>query len=583
MGSEKSDIDPPALAELALGAERVTAPGRRPRAGASANALAALLAPVAALRETRANAEVARVQLAWTATMIATWAYTVGVTVYAFRQGGASAVALAVVLRTLPSAVAGAPVGTLADRRSRAAIMRASGLGAGVAVGASAALVAADGPALAVYALGLVVTVAGMAFRTAQSAMLPSLTRTPRELASANVLTSAIESGGVFVGPALGALLLALGGVTSVFLAGAVLFATAAAALLGVGTRTRARSIARADRIDSGLRAIARDATVRLILGLLLAQTFVSGGLTVLYALVAVELLGMGESGIGVLTAAFGLGGVLGSLGTFALAGSRRLVAVLGAGLVLWGLPLVMIGLTGALVPALVLLAAVGIGNVLFDVASVTLLQRAVPDEVLARVFGALETVVVVGLGLGSLAAPVLADALEVDGALVAFGLLLPALAVLCGAALRRVDRGARLPELELGVLRELPLFAGLPTPVLENLAFRAEQVRVAAGTTVIIEGDVGDRFYAVARGRLRVTIDGVHVRTLGPGDGFGEIALLRDTPRTATVVADDDALLVALDRAPFVAAVSGDPGASASANATVATRMSVGISRRAV
>jgi MFS family permease len=422
-----------------------------------------------------------------------------------------------------------------------------------------------------------------MAFRTAQSAMLPSLTQTPRELASANVLTSAIESGGVFVGPALGALLLALGGVTTVFLAGALLFAAPAAALLGVAPRTLARSVAHAERIETGLRAIARHGTVRLILGLLLAQTFVSGGLTVLYALVALELLGLGESGIGVLTAAFGLGGVLGSLGTFALAGTRRLVAVLSAGLVLWGLPLVLIGLTGALVPALVLLAAVGIGNVLFDVASVTLLQRAVPDEVLARVFGALETVVVVGLGLGSLAAPVLVDALEVDGALVAFGLLLPALAALCAAALRRVDRSAQVPELELGVLRRLPLFAGLPTPVLENLAFRAEQVPVAAGTTVITEGDVGDRFYAVARGRLRVTIDGVHVRTLGPGDGFGEIALLRDTPRTATVVADDDALLVALERAPFVAAVSGDPGAHASANAIVATRMSVGISRRAV
>ncbi len=583
MGSQTPGSDRPTPDGAVVASAHASASSRPRRTGPGAVALAALLAPVLAIRETRGNPALARVQLSFAAMMIATWAYTVGVTVYAFGQGGAAAVALAVVLRTLPSAVAGAPIGALADRRPRATIIRAAGVGAAVAVGASAALVAAGGPALAVYALGLAVTVAGMAFRTAQSAMLPSLTRNPRELASANVLTAAIEGGGVFAGPALGALLLALGGVTAVFIAGAALFVAATAAVVGLRTAPAGGPAAEEAGLDAGLRAIARDATVRLVLGLVLAQTLVNGALTVLYALVALELLGLGDSGVGLLTAAFGLGGLLGALATFSLAGTRRLAGVLAAGLVLWGVPLVVIGVTGTFAPTLVLLVAAGVGNVLFDVAAVTLLQRAVPDAVLARVFGALETVIVVGLGLGSLSAPVVAEAFGIDGALVAFGLLLPVLGAASARALRRVDRRARVPAFELGVLRRLPLVAGLPAPVLENLAFHAARVPVAAGTRVISEGDVGDRFYAVASGRMRVFVDGVEKAPLGPGDGFGEIALLRDVPRTATVVAAEDGLLVALDRAPFLAAVAGDPGTSAGANAIVATRMGAGVSPRAV
>ena len=539
--------------------------------------LAAALAPVSALRATRANPPVARVQLAFLLTMLANGAYVVAVAVYAYRQDGAAAVALAVVVRTVPSAFAGPALGALADRRSRAGVLRGASLATAAAMIASAAVVASGGPAAAVYGLGLVVTVAGMAFRTAQSAVLPSLTTDPHELTSANVLTSALEGAGVFAGPALGALALGLGGPAAAFAAAAVVLVAGAVALTGVVSPppTRARTREEGDHGHSGL---ARDQTVRLVLGLLLAQTFVSGALTVLYAVCALELLDLGEPGVGLLTAAYGLGGVLGSLATFALAGSRRLVAVMTAGLVLWGLPLVAIGLTASVGPALVLLAVVGVGNVLFDVATVTLLQRAVPDELLARAFGALETVCVLGLGTGALIAPVLTARAGPETALVAFGALLPLLAIASRGSLRAVDRRARVPGFELDVLRSLPLLAGLAGPVLENLAFRAERVDVPAGRRLLTQGEGGDRFYAIASGALRVTVDSEEVAVRGPGEGVGEIALLRDIPRIASVDVVQDAVLVSLDRRSFLAAVTGDMGALATANDLVAERMHGGL-----
>ena len=538
-------------------------------------------APLHALRDTAASPALARTQGAWALICVATWTYTVVVAVYAFRAGGAAGVGLAVVLRTLPSVLAGPAVGELADRISRAAVMTGSACASAIALGLSATAAALGAPELPVYLLGLVVTVAGMAFRAAQSAIMPALARDPRALASANVVTSTVESAAVFAGPALAAVVLAAAGPALGFALAALL--VFAAAILVAGLEGAAGAPQATAATGGSLRAAAAHPIVRLVLGLLLAQTFVSGALTVYYVLCAIELLQIGESGVGLLTAAYGAGGVLGSLAAFGLAGSRRLVGVMAAGLLLWGAPLALLGVAAAPVVAVTLLLAIGVGNVLFDVATVTLLQRSVPDHILARVFGTLETVVVLGLGLGATVAPLLASALGVRGALVATGALPLAVALLARAALIRADGAARLPLRELAVLRMVPMFAGLPGPVLENLAFHARHVTVNAGSAAVTQGERGDDYYVVADGRLRVLVDGRQVGDRRVGDGFGEIALLRDVPRIATVEAVDDSELLAVRREPFIAAVTGHAAALDDANAVVASHIAAaGITRHA-
>jgi MFS family permease len=538
-------------------------------------------APIAALRQTTGSPALARVQGAWALLCVATWIYTVAIAVYAYRIGGAADVAAALLLRTLPSVVAGPLLGAVGDRRSRSAVMTASAAITALAIGATVLAAASDVAAAPVYLLGVLVTVPGMAFRAAQSAAMPALARDARDLAAANVVTSTVESTAVVAGPAAAAVLLALGGHELAFIVAAAL--AAAATVVGAGLRGDRLPDRPAGTAIASTRDAAADPTVRLVLGLLLAQTFVSGAFNVLVALLAIEQLDIGESGVGLLMAAFGAGGVAGSLAAFTLTGSMRLAAVLTAGMLLWGVPLMAVGVTSEPWAAVALVLAVGLGNVLFDVSTVTLLQRTVPDSVLARVFGTLETVVVLGLGLGAAVTPLLVQELGVRGALVTVGAVLPALALLLRRPLIRANRGARIAAEELAVLRRVPVFAGLPAPVLENLALHARRRTVAAGTRVITQGDRGEEFYAIASGSLRVTVDGDAVAVLGPGQGAGEIALLRDVPRIATVDAIEDTELLAVRRDPFITAVTGHAPSLDDANAIVAAHMAAaGLARRA-
>ena len=220
------------------------------------------------------------------------------------------------------------------------------------------------------------------------------------------------------------------------------------------------------------------------------------------------------------------------------------------------------------------LLGLVGIGVTVVDVAAVTLLQRVVPDEVLARVFGVLQTVFVATIGLGAIAAPLLVAWLGPRGALIATGALLPTLSVLLWTRLRKLDGVGMAPADALDLLQASPLFRPLPGPVIEELAAKLVVVTTSAGEQVIREGDAGDRFYLVGSGEVEVSSAGHPVATLGPGEYFGEIALLRDVPRTATVQAKSDARLYALERDEFLSAVTGHPESAEAADAVVASRL---------
>jgi MFS family permease len=540
---------------------------------------AQLFQPARAFAQTFRNPNIRRLELAWAASVTGEWSSIVALSVFAYDAGGPAAVGLVGLIRMLPSAVVAPFAALLSDRFRRERVMVAADLIRALAVAAAAAAVFAQAPAGVVFALAGLVALVSTAFRPAQVALLPALARTPEELTSANVASTTIESVAFFAGPALGGLLLAVTSTGVVFGAQAVTFLLSAFLVSRINAEPEkieaepvddARGILR--EAFAGFRAIGADSRLRLIVGLFAAQTFVAGALNVLIVVMALELLDLGESGVGLLTSADGVGGLLGAAAALVLVGRRRIASSFGVGLVLWGLPIALIGAWPTPAAALVLLAVVGIGNTIADVAGLTLLQRAVPEVVLARVFGVLESLVLGAIALGAVVAPLLVSGLGVRGALLAIGLFLPILTVLVWRPLRALDAEVAPPGLEL--LRSQPIFAPLPAAVLERLASTLTRVPVTAGAEVFHQGDSGRLFYLVGRGEVEVLIEGRPATRLGVGAGFGEIALLRDVPRTATVVATSEGELFALDRDEFIPAVTGHAASAEAADAIIAVRL---------
>ena len=538
-----------------------------------------LFQPARAFAHTFRNPNIRRLELAWAASVTGEWSSIVALSVFAYDAGGVAAVGLVGLIRMLPSAVVAPFAALLSDRFRRERVMVAADLIRAVAVAAAAVAVFAQAPAGVVFALAGLVALVSTAFRPAQVALLPALARTPEELTSANVASTTIESVAFFAGPALGGLLLAVTSTSVVFAAQAGTFLLSALLVSRISAATDkveaepvddARGILR--EAFAGFRAIGADSRLRLIVGLFAAQTFVAGALNVLIVVMALELLDLGDSGVGLLTSADGVGGLLGAAAAIVLVGQRRIASSFGVGLVLWGLPIALIGAWPTPAAALVLLAVVGIGNTVSDVAGLTLLQRAVPEVVLARVFGVLESLVLGAIALGAVVAPALVSALGVRTALLAVGLFLPVLTALLWRPLRALDAEAAPAGLEL--LRSQPIFAPLPAAVLERLASTLTPIQLAAGAEVFRQGDSGHLYYMVGRGEVEVRPEGRPATLLGPGAGFGEIALLRDVPRTATVVATSDAELFTLERDEFIPAVTGHPASAEAADAIIAVRL---------
>jgi cyclic nucleotide-binding protein/MFS transporter len=319
---------------------------------------------------------------------------------------------------------------------------------------------------------------------------------------------------------------------------------------------------------------------VIMLFGLGAVQAVTRGALNVFLVVVAIDLLETGDAGVGVLTAAVGVGAVVGSLGISVLVGSRRLAAYTGLGITLWGLPLALIGVFPTELIALIMLAIVGAGNALVDLGYFTLFPRLMPDEVLARVFGALESLVSLAVGLGSIITPLLIYLFGIRGALVAVGLLTPVVIGLAWSRLVRVDEGLGAQADIIDRLREVTMLRPLPVSTIEHLARSVREQSVEAGEIVIEQGQVGESFYVIVAGEVEVRKNGHRVGVLSDGDSFGEIALLRDVPRTSTVRARTPVTLYELDRRHFVPTVSGYSESAAEAETVVETRLAASAAR---
>jgi Cyclic nucleotide-binding domain/Major Facilitator Superfamily len=525
-----------------------------------------LLRVVGAVARNRALAAVVLAYAVFSATQNAVW---IAMLVYAYDRGGAGTAGAVAVAQLVPAALLAPVAAAVADRRSPVGVLVGGYLVQVAGMLATALAIGLEVP-LAAYAGAVVASAAVATTRPAQTPLVPGLVHNAEELTAANALTGWIENVSVVASSAATGLLLTLAG------PGLVFAVAGGAGLLSVGLAATVRGTGplAVDEATGGLAGtlvgfgvLARQSAPRLLVALLGAQWVVIGALDILFVVLAVDVLDRGQGWVGVLNMAYGVGGVLAGLAGMALVGRRRLSIPILGGVVLIGAALGLSALSTTAAVTVVLLAVVGSGRALFNLASRTLLQRAVPAEVVGRVFGVAEGLAMAGLAVGSAMVPLLVAAGGTVTAVLGTAAILPLVALVGGRALLAVDAVAQVPIVEIALLRSLRIFRALPAPALAGLARSLEPVRLAAGEVLIREGEPGDRFYAVADGRLQVTTGGAPIATNLRGDGIGEIALLYGVPRTATVTAASPATVFALSREDFLTAVAGHTPTARAAN----------------
>lgn len=521
-----------------------------------------------------------RAVLAYAGFYFAEWATWIAMLVYAFERGGATEAGVVALLQLIPASIVAPIAASMSDRMPRERALLVGYVAQTGAMGATALAIAIGVPVPLVYVLAAASATSVTLTRPAHGAILPSLAATPDDLTAANVASGTVQNVSILVAPTVAGLLLGLSGAAAVF--GLAALVTALGALLVAGIRIRSDAVAidpdRTERagamLAGGFATLRRSSGPRTIVALIAAGGMIEGALEVFIVVLALDLLAAGETGVGFLSSAVGAGGLIGAAAAVALVGRARLALPFAAGLLLWGVPMAVVGLVPQFSLAFLLFVVAGIGRTLMDVAGRTLLQRATNDDALGRVFGVLEGLHMAMLGLGSVAVPALVAISGPREALVLAGLWTPLVLVVAWRALRAVDAAAVVHIRELELLRAVPMFAPLSPPTIERLARRLVPVRVPAGSWVIREGEVGDRYYLVDRGEVDVFVDDTHVRHQGPGSAFGEIALIRKVPRTASVRAATDLLLYALEREVFLAVVAGHPESRAGAESLVASRL---------
>jgi MFS family permease len=542
--------------------------GAQPAEDATAGGLLAdVRASFIALVDAFRSRDLAKALAAYCAFSISEWAAFIALLVYAFEDGGSLMVGAVSLFQLIPAALL-APVGAaLGDRyrRERVLLLAYGTLAATTTIAAAALLL--DAPAPLVYASATAAGWTLVLIRPTHASLLPRLARTPQELTSAYAATGLLESLSILVGPLLAGALMSVAGETvsgpglvDAALAACLVGGTVATATIRVRTEPAHEDVADlraiAGEAAAGVRAVTRDRRSLLLVLTMGLTTLQLGFVDVLIVVLAFDVLRSGDAGVGYLTASIGVGAIVGATIAAAVAMRWRPSRSFRGGISLSGLSIVGIaahpGLAGGL------LAVGGAGGTLADVNGRVMLQRLMPDKQLSRAFGVLESLYMAGEGIGSFLASVLIATVGAQWTLLVAGLILPLTAILARRGLVALDVGPRIPQEELELLRSTRIFAPLPAAMLERVARNLVPIDAPMGTTVIRQGDVGDRFFVIDQGEVDVSFGGRQVNVLGPGGTFGEIALLRDVPRTATVTAKTDVRLLALDRDEFLRAVTG-------------------------
>ncbi|MGH2488662.1 MAG: MFS transporter [Candidatus Limnocylindria bacterium] len=526
---------------------------------------------LASYRRVFANPALARLLVGEFVSSIGDWLYLVALLVVVYNSG-ASPVLLGIVgaARIVPYILLSVPAGIVADRYDRRLILIVTDIARGAIMLALTALTLLDGSIFLIVALSLLAACFSAFFSPAIGSLIPSLVTDERELGPANAAWSSLDNLAFIIGPAVAAILIAVGSIPLAFFLNAVTFLVITAVLWRLPTDKRRAEASRADAAEAGSTSLRE--SVRPVLrplsglGLInLFDGFVSGGLAVLTVVIAVEVLGAGDAGTGWLNAAIGLGGLIGAVIAGPMTLRRRLEIPLAVGGVTLGVGVILVGQSTVLIAALAAMAVATAGMLLLEVVATTIFQRAVPDSIRGRTIGAMDTLTVSAYALGAFLAPILAAATGPVVVLLGFGVAMVA-ATLVGTAL--VGRSAT-SGMDPGAERfvRLPLFDGLAPAALEQAARHLTRLRMTPGQVVVRQGDPADRFFHILDGTFEVsqTKDpgGAprFLRTLGPDDVFGEVGLLHGIPRTATVTSAADGTLLALDGRRFLELVSAGPG----------------------
>lgn len=505
------------------------------------------------------------------------WAYNVGLIVYAYQEThSAFWVSAATIGRFLPLLFFQAYAGVLAERFERVRVMVTADVACTLLMGSVAVLAAAHAPVLLVLVPAALNSAVASMYPPAVAAMLPQVAGED-DLAAANALNSAIDNLAIIAGPAIGAGLLLLGPPPIAFAVNAASFAVSALIVMRLKTRSEPSDVREEGnplrQVVNGFRAIGSSATAVVLVAFSVLASFVYGTDTVALVYISRDQLGTGADGYGYLLAALGVGGVLGAGLVDRLAGSPRLGRIIVAGMAVYCLPTALLVVIHTPALAAVIEAVRGAGTLVVDTLAITALQRSLPREMVARVFGAFFTLVLLAISLGSLATSRLLSSVSLHSALLVLAFAAPAVAVLAWPWVGRIDRTAlaRLAELapRIALLESLQIFAAARRPVLERLAGAATVLTVETGAAVVTEGEVADALYIVERGRLAVTARGEHDRTerlrvLGAGTYFGEIGLLEHIPRTATVRAIEPCRLYRIAGDDFLEALTASPPSTA-------------------
>jgi MFS family permease len=510
------------------------------------------------------NRDLALLGIARVGISYASWCLALALGVYGFEVGGAAAVGVVALVRLLPGALASPFAGLLGDRLSRRDVLIGSGLAVTVVLAAAGAAAAAGSPAAVVAIFAGVFTVAVSGYVPAESALLPALARSPQELAAANVTHSAMDNVGFLLAALTTGVLLAVAEPAAVFAVGAAVAFVTTIGLTAIKRDERPGYVADGElsgllhQSALGFRSLFENPGLRLVGALLIVLTFFEGATEVLVVILALDVLHLPHGSVGYLNAAWGIGALLGGAALAALLYRGRLAVGLAGGSVVVALATALPAVWHAAVAAYLGWLAIGLGYTVVEIAAKTLLQRLGSDETLGRVIGSLESARLAAMALGSISASVFFELLGIEGALLLLAALLPLFLLLGWGRLRAFEVGAPVAEDRFQLLRGNSIFAPLPIATLERISHGLVAISSPAGEEVIAQGDQGDRFYLIEAGQVEVLEDGVFRRNEGPGESFGEIALLRDVPRTATVRTTRATTLLALERDQFISAVTG-------------------------